>query len=115
VRFQFVDRHRAAFPVERLCRVLAVSRSGFYAWRRRPASDRARSMSRPGNCYDNAPVESFFHSLKTEWLYHATLYTRAQARSAIFEYIEGFYNRRRLHSALGYRSPMEYETLTVTA
>lgn len=73
------------------------------------------SMSRPGNCYDNAPVESFFHSLKTEWLYHFTLHSRAQARSAIFDYVEGFYNRTRLHSGLGYRSPVEYETLTVTA
>jgi transposase InsO family protein len=73
------------------------------------------SMSRPGNCYDNAPVESFFHSIKTEWLYHFTLRSRAQARSGIFDYIEGFYNRSRLHSALGYRSPVEYETLTSTA
>jgi transposase InsO family protein len=73
------------------------------------------SMSRPGNCYDNAPVESFFHSLKTEWLYHFTLHTRVQARTAIFEYIEAFYNRSRLHSSLGYRSPDEYETVTVTA
>jgi transposase InsO family protein len=72
------------------------------------------SMSRPGNCYDNAPVESFFHSLKTEWLDHLTLHTRVQARSAIFEYIEAFYNRSRLHSSLGYRSPDEYETVTVT-
>lgn len=67
------------------------------------------SMSRPGNCLDNAPAESFFHSLKTEWLYHFTFYSRAQARSFVFDYIEGFYNRTRLHSALGYRSPDEYE------
>jgi transposase InsO family protein len=73
------------------------------------------SMSRPGNCYDNAPVESFFHLLKTEWLYHFTLYSRAQARSAIFEYIEGFYNRTRMHSGLDYRSPLEYETCAIIA
>src|SRR5438094_9650663 len=73
------------------------------------------SMSRPGNCLDNAPAESFFHSLKTEWLYHFTLYPRAQARSRVFEYIEGFYNRTRLHSALGYRSPEQYEKLVVTS
>ena len=72
------------------------------------------SMSRPGNCLDNAPAESFFHSLKTEWLYHFILYTRVQARSCVFEYIEGFYNRTRLHSALGYRSPEQYENLVVT-
>ena len=70
------------------------------------------SMSRPGNCLDNAPAESFFHSLKTEWLYHFTIYSRAQAHSFVFEYIEGFYNRTRLHSALGYRSPEQYETVT---
>lgn len=69
------------------------------------------SMSRPGNCLDNAPAESFFHSLKTEWLYHFTFYSRAQARRFVFDYIEGFYNRTRLHSALGYRSPDQYESI----
>jgi putative transposase len=71
------------------------------------------SMSRPGNCFDNAPVESFFHSLKTEWLYHLMLRSRAHARTMIFEYVEGFYNRSRLHSSLGYCPPDEYETDTV--
>src|SRR5436189_5638845 len=73
------------------------------------------SMSRPGNCLDNAPAESFFHSLKTEWLYHFTLYSRAQARSRVFEYIAGFSNRTRLPSALGYRSPAQYGQLGVTS
>jgi transposase InsO family protein len=73
------------------------------------------SMSRPGNCYDNAPVESFFHSLKTEWLYHFTLRSRAHARTMIFEYVEAFYNGRRLHSALDYRPPAEYEADTFIA
>ena len=73
------------------------------------------SMSRSGNCYDNAMAESFFHSLKTEWVYHFTFDTRAQARTFIFEYIECFYNRRRLHSALGYRSPEQYEILNAAA
>jgi len=72
------------------------------------------SMSRPGNCYDNAPVESFFHLLKTEWLYHYTLRSRIHARTMIFEYVEGFYNRTRLHSSLAYRPPDEYETDVVT-
>jgi len=67
------------------------------------------SMSRPGNCLDNAVVESFFHTLKTEWLYHYRFCTRAQARLAIFDYIEGFYNRTRLHSTLGYHSPEQHE------
>ena len=68
------------------------------------------SMSRSGNCLDNALAESFFHSIKTEWLYHFTFDSRAQARSYVFDYIEGFYNPSRLHSSLGYCSPQEYET-----
>jgi transposase InsO family protein len=75
----------------------------------------AASMSRPGNAYDNAPVESFFATLKSELLYHRHFQTRDQARRAIFEYIEVFYNRQRLHSALGYRSPVEFESLPCPA
>ena len=69
------------------------------------------SMSRKGNCWDNAPMESFFHSLKVEWLHGQTFRTRAEARQAIFTFIEVWYNRQRLHSALGYRSPEQYERL----
>ena len=65
-------------------------------------------MSSTGNCYDNAVAESFFHRLKTEEIYGQWYATRAQARASIFEYIEVFYNRVRLHSALGYVSPAEY-------
>jgi len=68
------------------------------------------SMSRKGNCYDNAAKESFFHTLKTELVHHERFKTRAEARAKIFEYIEVFYNRQRLHSALGYRSPLEFES-----
>jgi len=64
-------------------------------------------MSRRGNCLDNAPMESFFASLKTERIHEARFRTRAEARAAVFEYIEVFYNRQRLHSALGYRTPAE--------
>jgi putative transposase len=67
------------------------------------------SMSRTGNCWDNAPMESFFHSLKVEWLHDQTFRTRAEARQAIFTYIEVWYNRQRLHSTLGYRSPEQFE------
>jgi putative transposase len=67
------------------------------------------SMSRKGNCWDNAVAESFFSSLKMELVYLMDFSTRHQARSAIFEYIEVFYNRRRRHSSLGYVSPLEYE------
>jgi putative transposase len=67
------------------------------------------SMSRRGNCWDNAAVESFFSSLKTELVHRTRFATREEARAALFEYLETFYNRRRLHSALGYCSPEEYE------
>lgn len=67
------------------------------------------SMSRKGNCYDNAPMESFFGTLKTELVHHEKYPTREAARQSLFEYIEVFYNRRRRHSSLGYVSPHEYE------
>jgi transposase InsO family protein len=67
------------------------------------------SMSRKADCYDNAPMESFFHTLKTELVHHRQYATRAEAQRDIFGYIEGFYNRTRLHSAIGYLSPTEME------
>ena len=67
------------------------------------------SMSRRGDCWDNAPMESFVASLKKELVHGADFATREEARAEIFEYIEVFYNRTRRHSALGYRSPDEYE------
>jgi transposase InsO family protein len=67
------------------------------------------SMSRKGNCWDNAVAESFFATLKTELVYTRRFATRAEAREAIFEFVEVFYNRRRRHSTLGYVSPMEFE------
>jgi len=66
-------------------------------------------MSRKGNCYDNAVMESFFASLKKELVHQRDYHTRAEARQSLFEYIEVFYNQERLHSALGYVSPNEYE------
>jgi len=68
------------------------------------------SVGRPGTCWDNAVAESFFSTLKTELLYRAVWPTSQQARSAIFDYIEGFYNSRRRHSRLGYLSPADYES-----
>lgn len=67
------------------------------------------SMSGLGNCYDNAPQESFWGKLKPELVYQHRFATRQQARSAIFEWIECFYNRVRLHSVLGYVSPERFE------
>lgn len=68
-----------------------------------------QSMSRKGDCLDNAPMESFFHTLKTELVHHQKYATRAEAQRELFAFIEGFYNRMRLHSALGYISPVEME------
>jgi putative transposase len=69
----------------------------------------ACSMSRAGNCWDNAAMESFFSSLKTERTARTTYRTRDQAKADVFDYIERFYNPRRRHSTLGYLSPMEFE------
>ena len=68
------------------------------------------SMSRKGDCYDNAVMESFWGTLKTELIYHEKYATREEAKKSIFEYIEVFYNRIRRHSSLGYKSPEAFET-----
>jgi len=72
-----------------------------------------QSMSRKANCYDNAHIESFWATLKSECLKGRSFATRAQARLAIFTYVHTFYNRRRLHSALGYQSPLDFEQLNL--
>jgi putative transposase len=66
-----------------------------------------QSMSRRGNCLDDAPMESFFASLKKERVHEARFRTRTEARAAVFDYVEVFYNRQRLHSAIGHRTPAE--------
>jgi putative transposase len=68
-----------------------------------------QSMSRKGNCWDNAVSESFFHTLKTELVHHQSYQTRDEAKQDIFDYIEVFYNRERLHSTNNYLSPVDYE------
>ena len=78
-------------------------REHFAAWHVTP------SMSRKGNCYDNAAMESFWSTLKQELVHRRSFASRAEAAGAIFDYIETFYNRARLHSALGYLSPVEFE------
>ncbi len=70
-----------------------------------------QSMSRKGNCWDNAVSESFFHTLKTELIHHQTFHSREEAKQIVFEYIEVFYNRQRLHSANEYISPVDFELL----
>jgi transposase InsO family protein len=72
-----------------------------------------QSMSRKGNCWDNAPMESFFHSLKTELVMHCDYKTREQARASLFEYMEVFYNRQRRHSTINYVAPLDFEASTI--
>jgi len=73
------------------------------------------SMSSTGNCYDNAAMESFFHSLKTEWVDHYKYETRNAAKASIFDYIEIFYNRQRRHSHAKRMAPMTYEAMAIAA
>lgn len=73
------------------------------------------SMSRKGNCWDNACIESFFGTLKRELIHHRHYHTREEAKQEIFEYLEVFYNRQRRHSTLGYRSPAEFEARAAVA
>ncbi len=68
-----------------------------------------QSLSRPGQCWDNAVAESFFSTLKEELLYRGVWTTRGAAKRAIFEYVEVFYNRQRMHSSLDYLTPVDYE------
>ena len=72
-----------------------------------------QSMSRKANCWDNAVAESFFKTIKTECVYHQQYNTIKEAELSVFEYIEIWYNRKRLHSSLGYRTPVEYESLSI--
>ena len=73
------------------------------------------SMSRKGNCWDNAPMESFFGRMKTELDHSVVFQTRPEAKGAVFSFIEGFYNRQRLHSAIGYPSPVQWKQIAAAA
>ena len=73
------------------------------------AAGMIQSMSRKGNCWDNAPMESCFGTLKIELVHHSNYLTREEAKRDLFAYIEGYYNRQRLHSALGYITPEQAE------
>ena len=74
-----------------------------------------QSMSGKGNCYDNAIMETFFHTLKIELVYFESYQTRSEAKRSVFEYIEMYYNRVRRHSALNYKSPVDFERLSGVA
>jgi len=92
---------------------LEIERGRDFEFERLVTAGITPSMSRKGNCLDNAPMESFFHTLKVERVHHRTYATRAEARRDLFAYIKGFYNSRRLHSAIGYRSPADVERMAV--
>ena len=125
------SKEKASYPVSVLCRVLKVSRSGNYDWKDRPPSKRDQealsfgkrleeagivpSMGRVGSALDNAISESFVANLKSELLHGHRFVDREAARTAVFDYIEGFYNRVRRHSSVGYSSPSEYEQATIKA
>lgn len=72
-----------------------------------------QSMSKKGDCWDNAPMESFFHTLKTELVMHCDYRTRDQARASLFDYVEVFYNRQRRHSTINYEAPLAFEAMRI--
>ena len=152
MKYAWIDAQRKAYPLPAMCETLAVSASGYRAWKRGGSPGRKRltdaqllalitaihkelkgaygsprmvrelrargfPASKPrverlmrhnGNCWDNAPTESFFNSLKNERVHGTRYTTRADATADLFDYIEVFYNRSRRHSTLGYRSPVQF-------
>lgn len=97
-RSRFIAAHQASYPIAVLCRVLGVARSGYSAWRRRGVSARQQADRQL-----TEQIGTIHQQSRQTWP------TRRAARRAIFDWIEGFYNRQRLHSALGYRSPVAFE------
>jgi len=130
VGFAIADHMRASLVCDALRMALAIRRPAagliFHSDRGSQYTSKAfrkllakhgirQSLSRPGQCWDNAVAESFFATLKVELVYRQSIPTRAAARRALFEYIEVFYNRQRLHSAIGYRNPVEHEEYIAAA
>lgn len=120
---RFMDENLVIKPLEKAIRerqpgnglILHSDRGSQYASQRLrqilKENNITQSMSSKGNCYDNAPTESFFSTLKRELIYRESYRTRDEAKQSLFEYIEVFYNRQRRHSSLGYLSPLQFEKL----
>jgi transposase InsO family protein len=104
-----ISKERRSVSKDRGC--VAPGFAGSLHSPRHPA-DSSHATRRTGNCWDNAAMESFFGTLKTELIYHERYTSRAEARQSIADYIEMFYNTRRRHSTLGYVNPAEFENMT---
>ena len=100
------------YSVKLMCRILSVSPSGDYQ-KLMVENGFICSMSKRGDCYDNASMESWNHSFKVEAIHGEKFLTRADAKSHVLDYIDVYYNRKRLHSRLGYQSPVYFETQNV--
>jgi len=111
MRFAFVDQHRdAVAPKGCIHHTDRGSQYCSHDYQKLLRQHRFKvSMSGAGNCYDNAAIETFFKTIKAELLWQRSWPTRRSAEIAIFEYINGFYNPRRRHSALAWKSPMAFE------
>ncbi len=107
-KHDFISAHKSRFPVSRLCDLLDVSKSWFYERPQIAPNLLNRNFHAvKGNCRDNTPLERFFSSLKTGCVHRTRFKTFKQAKAALFDYIEVFYNRQRLHSTIGYKTPLE--------
>lgn len=119
MRYRVIQEHDRRDPIRLMCRALAVSPAGYYAWRGRPESRRVAAnrtlLAAIRALHQDSRQTYGSPSIWCELVYHRHDATRAEATQDIFEYIEVFYNRTRRHSTLGYHSPVEYESRTAVA
>ena len=108
-----IEQYKSEFSVSKMCKVLKLNPASYYSWQKTQKKKLSEyritgSMSKPGCPYDNSCMESFFATLKKERIYRKQYSTMEEVKQDMFQYIELFYNRRRLHSVLGYMSPVDY-------